>query len=252
MNVIKNTLLVIVCLCNISCAKAEQSHESDNHTNVQNYQTNYQRSDELINQSYNKLSSYFSSSILKINLKNEQITWLKSRAKICGLKGLQQPKDYKQMICAEKENTKRIQVLNFAIKHLNHIANQHFTAFNLQENKLIPNFQSDCLCDKNIPYIDLKQNKFILYNVCDNKTIIIKHEITKVYATNEYIDFEILNNLDSKYHVIFKPQKKYTNVYLIITGGHEAVIDELNIPAYLAPSDKDNKTSNDACVGFDG
>ena len=212
----------------------------------------YKKRNIELNNSYQELNKY-SPIIIKKNIKNKQIHWLQSRAKACDTPNLDHPDNVKSTECFIAENNKRIIEIKNNYKVVKDITNTSLKPLNLDDDKYSLDFQTYCLCDVSIPYIDTKRNKLLASTKCENyeSSQIIKDNIINL-TFDEIGSLEVtaVNPYGSEYKIAF--EHKINDIYIIVIEGKWGSIKYLNLPDFVAPKNQSNIVTEDICDDFNG
>jgi len=212
----------------------------------------YEKSNIELNNSYQELSEY-SPVIIKKNIKDKQIHWLQSRAKACNTPNLDHPNNIKSTECFIAENKKRIMELKNNYKVIKDITNTSLKSLSLNDDKYSLDFQTYCLCDVSIPYIDTKKNKLLSTNSCENNesSQMVKDDIINLtFDEIGRLEVTAINSYGSEYKIAF--EHKVKDIYIIVIEGKWGSIKDSNLPEFVAPKNQSNIVTEDICGDFNG
>ena len=241
-------LFLIIPILTISCTNST-AEKIDMETLSK---SKYEKSNIELNKFYQALSKY-SPVMIKKNIKNKQIHWLQSRAKACNTPNLDHPNNIKSRECFIAENNKRIIELKNNYKVVKDITNTSLKSLNLDDDKYSLDFQTYCLCDVSIPYIDTKKNKLIASTSCENNesSQIIKDDIINLtFDEIGRLEVTAVNSYGSEYKIAF--ENKINDIYIIVIEGKWGSIKDLNLPEFVAPKNQSNIVTEDICGDFNG
>lgn len=216
------------------------------------FKSKYEKSNTELNNSYQKLNTY-SPILLKKNIKNQQVNWLQSRANTCNTPDLKHPDNIRSTECFIAENSKRITDLENNYKVLKDTINTSFKSLDLNNNKYSLDFQTYCLCDIIIPYIDTEKNKLLASTSCENNesSQIIEDEIVNLtFDEIGRLEVTAINPHGSKYKIAF--EHKIDDIYIIVLEGKWGSIKDINLPEFVAPKGQSKMIIENICGDFDG
>lgn len=243
-NILKIFFLTIPILT-LSCTSsiAEKTSE-ENNTAIK-----YENSDTRLSQRYQSLYD-ISPSMLTSDIKDNQVKWLRSRDRACNTLNLNHPNNAKDMECFIKENSQRIVELEKRYQSIKDIFNTRFKSID-HDNAL--DFQTYCLCDVSIPYIDTKKYKLLASTSCGNSgsSQIINDEIINItFDEIGRLEVTAINSYNSKYKIAF--EHKVDDIYMIVTKEEWGSIQSLNFPESVAPKGNTKIVTENICGDFDG